>query len=47
MGLDYEVADQFYLILDPANIAIVAPQLKGAPFVYPQYRVTLGLQWGS
>lgn len=47
LGLDYELHRQLYVVLDPANIAIVAPQLRGAPFVYPQYRVTLGLQWGS
>ncbi len=47
LGLDYEVAKQLYIVFDPANIAITAPHLRVAPFVYPQYRVTIGLQWGS
>jgi hypothetical protein len=47
LGLDYEFGKQLYFILDPADIAIAAPHLRGAPFVYSQYRVTLGIQWGS
>lgn len=47
LGLDYEFFRNTYFIVDPATITVAAPQLRGVPFVYTQYRVTLGLQWGS
>jgi hypothetical protein len=47
LGLDYELGDQFYLIVNPAHVALPIPQTTGAPFSYPQYRLTLGLQWGA
>ena len=47
LGVDYEFARQTYVVLDPANLAIAAPQLHGIPFVYTQYRITAGFQWGG
>jgi len=47
LGLSYEVADEVYLLLDPAQIMLPAPQIRGAPLVYHQYRLTLGLQVGG
>lgn len=47
LGLDYELGKQVYLTLDPAHIAIPIPQISGAPYANPQYRVTFGLQWGG
>jgi hypothetical protein len=47
LGIDYELARQLYLIVNPAHIAIPVPQTTGAPFSYPQYRLTLGLQLGA
>jgi hypothetical protein len=47
LGLDYELSRSVYLVIEPAQIAIPIPKLKGVPFAYPQYRMTLGLQFGS
>ncbi len=47
LGLDYELGDQIYLIVNPAHIALPIPQTSGAPFSFPQYRITLGLQFGA
>ncbi len=47
VGLDFELSRSVYLIFDPAHIAIPIPQLSGVPFGYPQYRVTVGLQFGA
>jgi hypothetical protein len=44
LGLEWKLSRVFYLIVNPLNIAVPAPQLKGVPFVYPQYRFTLGLE---
>jgi hypothetical protein len=34
----------FFLIVNPLNIAVPAPQLSGIPFAFPQYRATVGLE---
>jgi MYXO-CTERM domain-containing protein len=47
LGLDIELGRQFYLVVNPAHIAVPVPQTQGAPFSYVQYRITLGLQWGA
>ena len=47
LGLDYELGRQIFLIVNPAHIALPIPQTSGAPFSFPQYRVTLGLQFGA
>lgn len=47
LGIDYEVSPSIYIVVDPANVAIPVPQLEGVPFSYPQYRFTLGLQFGA
>jgi hypothetical protein len=47
LGVDYEVAHGIFLIVNPAHIAIPIPKLSGTPFYYPQYRFTLGLQFGG
>lgn len=47
LGLEWRFADDVYLIVDPAHISIPIPQWRGVPFAYPQYRVTVGLQWGA
>ena len=47
LGLDYELGKQFYLTFDPAHIVVPMPQIAGVPFANPQYRITLGLQWGG
>jgi hypothetical protein len=47
LGIDYELARSFYLVVDPAHVAIPIPQTTGVPFAYPQFRFTLGLQIGA
>jgi MYXO-CTERM domain-containing protein len=47
LGVDYELARGIYLIVNPAHIAIPIPKLSGTPFYYPQYRFTLGVQFGG
>jgi hypothetical protein len=47
LGLDLELCESTYLILNPAHISVPVPQVSGVPFAYPQYRVTLGLQFGA
>jgi hypothetical protein len=47
LGLDIELTRSLYLIVNPAHIAIPIPQVEGVPFAYPQYRFTLGFQFGA
>jgi hypothetical protein len=47
LGVDIELSRSLYLVVDPADIAIPIPQTSGVPFVYPQYRFTLGIQLGA
>ncbi len=44
LGVAWKVSRPFLLIINPVNWAIVAPQLKGVPLTYPQYRFTVGLE---
>lgn len=45
LGLEYKASDYFYLIINPLGVAIPIPQLEGVPFLYPQYRLQLGLEF--
>jgi hypothetical protein len=47
LGLDYELSRSLYLVIEPAEVAIPIPKLTTVPFAYPQYRLTIGLQFGS
>jgi hypothetical protein len=47
LGIDYEMADQLYLVFNPAHIAVPIPQTRGVPYSYPQYRILLGIQLGA
>lgn len=47
LGLSYEIRKKIYLTIDPAEVCLPVPQLKGAPFSYRQYRLSVGLQWGA
>jgi hypothetical protein len=44
LGLEWKVSRLFFLIINPLNIAVPTPQLKGVPFSYPQYRATIGFE---
>ncbi len=45
LGLEYKASDYFYLIINPLGVAIPIPQLEGVPFLYPQYRLQIGLEF--
>lgn len=47
LGLDIELSRQFYLVVNPAFVAIPIPQTSGVPYSYPQYRISLGFQLGA
>lgn len=47
LGIEWRMADEVFLIIDPAHISVPVPQFRAVPFAFPQYRVTLGLQWGG
>jgi hypothetical protein len=47
LGVDVELTRSLYLVVDPAHVALPIPQTTGVPYVYPQYRFTLGLQFGA
>lgn len=47
LGIDLELGRSLYLVVNPAHIAIPIPQTSGVPFSYPQYRLTVGLQYGA
>jgi len=44
LGLEWKVSRLFFVIINPLNIAVPTPQLKGVPFSYPQYRATIGFE---
>ena len=44
LGIEWKVSRHFFLVVNPLNIAVPTPQLKGVPFSYPQYRATIGLE---
>ena len=44
VGIEWKMSRLFFLIINPLNIAVPAPQLTGIPFSYPQYRATVGLE---
>ncbi len=44
LGIAWKLSRTFYLIINPMNIAVPIPQLKGVPLTYPQYRFTVGLE---
>ncbi|MEO6420396.1 MAG: hypothetical protein ABIP39_13350 [Polyangiaceae bacterium] len=47
LGLEWKASRSFYLIINPINVAVPVPQLKGVPLLYPQYRLTIGLEFDT
>jgi MYXO-CTERM domain-containing protein len=47
LGIEWKASRSFYLIINPLNIAVPVPQLKGVPLLYPQYRFTIGLEFDT
>jgi hypothetical protein len=44
LGLEWKVSRLLFVIVNPLNFAMPAPQLSGVPLTYSQYRVTIGLE---
>jgi hypothetical protein len=44
LGLEWKLSRLFYLIINPINISMPIPQLRGVPLTYPQYRFSIGLE---
>lgn len=45
LGLEVKASRHIYLVINPMSIAVPVPHLTGVPFVYPQYRFTIGLEF--
>ena len=44
LGVEWKISRALYIVVDPINLAVAAPQLAATPFVYQQYRFTVGLE---
>jgi hypothetical protein len=44
LGVEWKASRLFYVILNPLGFAAPVPQLRGIPFWYPQYRVSIGIE---
>jgi hypothetical protein len=44
LGVEWKLSGHVYVIFYPLGIAVPAPHLTGAPFAYPQFRTTVGLE---
>jgi hypothetical protein len=44
MGLEWKISGNVFLIVNPLGVAVPIPQLKGAPFAYPQFRSEVGVE---
>src|SRR6185295_12276612 len=47
LGLDYDLGNSLRLVIDPAEMAVAIPSLRGIPLWYEQFRFMIGLQYGS
>jgi hypothetical protein len=43
-GLEWKISRSFILIVNPLNVAVPIPQLRGVPLTYPQYRFSIGVE---
>ena len=47
LGVEYKAAKGVYVIFDPTYYALPVPHVTGVPFVYPQWRPTLAIEFGG
>ncbi|WP_394846777.1 MYXO-CTERM sorting domain-containing protein [Pendulispora brunnea] len=45
LGIEWKASRLFYIILNPLGVAVPVPQLSGVPFMYPQYRINLAVEF--
>ncbi|WP_257449708.1 hypothetical protein [Archangium lipolyticum] len=46
LGVSFPLGPNIRMDITPAELTLAAPQLQGTPFVYPQYRLSIGLELG-
>jgi hypothetical protein len=44
LGVEWKLTGHVYVIFYPLGVAVPVPHLSGAPFAYPQFRTTIGLE---
>jgi hypothetical protein len=44
LGLEWKLSRRFYFIINPVNIALPMPQLRGIPLIYQEYRTNIGFE---
>jgi hypothetical protein len=44
LGVEWSISRRLILVVSPLGYAVPIPQLHGAPFAFPQYRATVGLE---
>lgn len=44
LGVEVKLSPRVYVVAYPLGVAVPASQLAGAPFAYPQYRTTIGIE---
>jgi hypothetical protein len=47
LGLEWKMSRLFYLVINPISISLPIPQLRGVPLIYPQYRLSIGLEFDT
>ncbi len=47
LGVEWKAARGFYVTVDPTYIALPVPNIVGVPFMYPQYRFLVGIEFGG
>jgi hypothetical protein len=45
LALEWKLSRVFYLVIAPINIALPMPKITGVPLLYPQYRLSIGLEF--
>ncbi len=45
LGVEWKLSSAVYVIFDALGIAVPVPHLTGAPFAYPQYRTSIGVEF--
>ncbi len=44
LAVEWKLSRIFYLIINPINVALPVPHVTDVPFLYPQYRTTIGIE---
>jgi hypothetical protein len=44
LGLEWKLSRTFLFVINPVNVSLPMPQIRGVPLMYPQYRIMVGLE---